>query len=158
MKNMELMNQYIERALGHPLDQERPDKLNGDQVSEILWPLNEIFRPNQAAIQSLPYEARYELEADAAIADYAFNPMHDLSKLSSGAWRVFMERHYQTLILAGLQLETPFLSVPVNLPKQARLGFLLLFQYHEMKLPFPVQDRSGSEISQANAPGSLQRH
>lgn len=158
MKNLDLMNQYVERLLGHSINEEQPVKLNGDKVSEILWPLNELFRPNLAAIQSLSYETKYEREADSVIAELAFNPQHDLSEMSAGAWRVFLERHCQTLMLTGLQLQIPFLSVPSNLPAQARLGFLLLFQYHEMPLPFPVQDRSGGEFPQAYSPDSLRQH
>jgi len=159
MKNLDLIKRYTEQHLGHPLERAQPLKLNGDQVSEVLWPLNELFRPNQEAIQSLSYDAQYEREADAAISGFAFDPGgYDWSTVSSGAWRVFMERHYQTLMLAGLQLQTPFLSVPLNLPARARLGFLLLFQYHEMALPFPVQDRSGGGMPQPNAPGTLLRH
>jgi len=155
---IDLLDRFTEQHLGCPIKHVRPFKLDGDQVSEALWPLNKLFRANLSAIQTLAYDALYEREADAAIAGLAFDPEHDLATLSSGAWRVFLERHYQSLMLAALQLEEPFLSVPEGLPQGARTGFLLLFQYHGMPLPFPIQDLSNAELPQPNAPGSLRRH
>jgi hypothetical protein len=160
--DMALMETFILQVMGRALDGLKPVPISGWQAVEALWPLNERFRPQVHQIRALPYLAAYEDEADAAIAALALNrPGADWSGLSGEAWRVLLERQQQILTVAvanEVAGNTKFMSIPSGLPKAAWTGFAMLFWLHRMKLPFPVEDRSGYELPAGTPPTSLRRH
>lgn len=161
MKNFDLFNAFVFQVLGRPIDSTTPVMLSGWEVVEALWPLNDLFRPNLAQIASLPYSPAFEAEVDAAIQDETMeNTGSAWASMSPGAWRVFLERQQQAIVLAAANeaAGNPLMPVPSDLPNAARTGAALLFLLHEMKLPFPVKDRTGFSLPPGSAPASLRRH
>lgn len=161
MKNMELFRAFVLKATGIPLDAMQPVMLSGWEVVEALWPLNERFRHDIHQIGALPYDAGFEAEADAAIVAAVMEaPGSDWSSLSAGAWRVLLERQQQAITVAAVNemAGNPLMPVPSELPTSARTGAAMLFLLHEMKLPFPAEDRSGFELPAGAAPATLRRH
>lgn len=159
MKNMELFSAYVARVMGKPLEETAPVFLSGDEVAEALWPLNERFRLNFEQIRSISYNASFEAEADSAIEAEALHSK-DWSDVSAEAWRVLLERHTQAVMMAVVnQLHgNPLMPVPEGLPRSARTISAMLFLMYEMKLPYPVADRSDFELPEGAAPISLTRH
>ena len=73
-RNMQMAYTYFEKIMGKPLQFIRPVPVSGWQVVEILWPLNDLFRPLLTRIRTIKYDERYELEADKAIELFVQNP------------------------------------------------------------------------------------
>lgn len=160
MKDFDLFSAFAEKVLGKPLDSVKPQHLSGWQVVEALWPLNERFRPAVARIRTLPYEAAFEAEADAAIALLAENINASWEAVSAGAWRVLLERQQQALVvaLANEAAGNPLMPIPPGFSADQRTVAATLFLLHGMKLPFPVVDRSGFVVPVGSAPESLRLH
>jgi hypothetical protein len=161
-KNFGLAIKYFESVLGQPLNQIPPVPLSGWETIEIVWPLNEVFRPFLTRICTVAYNQAFESVADKAIEDYVLHPGPDAwEKLPSEVWRVLLERHDQ-LIRACLANEDAgnqrFTSLPLGLPASARLPGIMLLWLHGMKLPFPVKDRSDYELPVGCPPGSTTLH
>ena len=157
----DLLRVYCEGVIGKALEETTPVWLSGMEVVDALWPLNARFGANVEQISSLPYEAAYEGEADAAIEALVFDRAGaDWGDLSAGAWRVLLERHQQAIAVAldKERVRNPLMPVPAGLPESARTGAALLFLIHRMNLPFPSQDRSGFEVPAGALPASLRRH
>lgn len=156
----DLLQTYLERELGRPLDNTVVvDYLSGWQVVEVLWPLNDLFRPVAHMVRTLAYEQRFEAAADAAIEQYVFSGVH-WTLQQAPVWRVLLERQQQAIVLAALNdhAGNPLMPIPRGLPVAARQGAAMLFLLHRMKLPFPISDRSGFEVPEGAAPGPLTRH
>jgi hypothetical protein len=118
----------------------------GDEILEIVWALNDIFRPFSDRIKTIPYTAESEVEADRAIESFARKPdAATWGNLPGEVWRVLLERHIQLIMavkaneLAGTQFKT---FLPLGLPESSRLPGIMLVLLHSMKLPYPVTDRS----------------
>ena len=161
MKNFDLFNAFISKVLGKPIDSTTPVMLSGWEVVEALWPLNELFRPNIEQIKSISYDPFFEAELDAALEKEVMRDADAESEaFSPGAWRVFLERQQQAIVLALANevAGNPVMPIPSELPESARSGAAMLFLLHGMKLPFPVVDRSGFALPQGPAPASLRRH
>lgn len=153
MSKSDLFKRFIEHVLGHP-PTGKPLFLSGMEVVEALWPLNEVFRPRFWIIQSLPYDAAFEPEADAAIEAFVFAPSKDAwNSFSAGAWRVLLERHKQAMVVAAANeaAGNPLMPIPQGFPESARLGAAMCFLLHQMKLPFPPEDRSGDQLPPPSA-------
>lgn len=126
--------------------------ITGELYSRIMWPLNDVFRARMPEIGALPYEEKFESEADNAIMRMPDDPKDAWSNLSPGAWRVLLERHTQMLVVATLNeaAGNPLMQFPpgVALSEEDMRVALALFWLLEMKLPFPVDDRSHYEFPQ----------
>lgn len=140
-----LLFKYNEKVLGPDWQKRSPVRLSGWDVVEALHPLNEHFRPHYVEFKALPYNAKYEAQADAAQCRFVFEGRW--GPVSAETWRVILERHLQSLLVAlANEMEgNPFMPVPEGLPKEARTGAAILFLLQKMKLPFPAADRSGFE-------------
>ena len=134
-----VMMWYMQQHVDGDVFEQQPKHLTASEVLAVLWPLNEIFRPDHAAISALPYKAEYEQQADQAIEEY----------VQTGKWlaslevkRVLLERHTQAIM--GLTLESKqapqksALPVAADLQDTALLGAAILHLLYQMKLPFPV--------------------
>lgn len=133
------------------------EKLSGWDVVEILWPLNDMFRPRLREIRSLPYDASFEAAADDAIRAFAETPEAATWKtIPAGAWRVLLERHQQLLVvaMANEAAGNPMTVMPAGLSQQDRLAGLMLLLLLRMKLPFPAADRSRTELPEGSPPKS----
>ncbi len=160
-KNLNPALAFFERMLGCPLDSVSPVGVDGGRVTQILWPLNAIFRPQFERIRSIPYRSRFEEEADQGIEVFAEKPeAATWATLSPGAWRVLLERHQQMIMVALLNTATPdpVTYLPRGLPTHAELPGVMLALLHRMKLPFPPADRSALEPPEGDPPVSLQSH
>ena len=160
-KTFRLLQRLCESELAQPLEATPPTAITAWQAVDLLWPLNEFFRPHLDQIRSIRYEKRFEGEADDATERLAFSwGSAALSTMSPGAWRVLLERHQQGIevAIANTKEASPFMLVPVGLSQDARRGFVVLFLLYAMKLPFPVADRSGLELPIGGPPASLSRH
>jgi hypothetical protein len=63
----DLYLKYLERCLGKSPDGCEIVALSGGEVVEAMWPLNDRFKPYLHRIAALPYDARFEREADDVI-------------------------------------------------------------------------------------------
>lgn len=69
-RNVKLAYEYFERVIGRPLNQTPPVPVSGWEVVEIVWPLNEVFRPFLTRIRTIKYDHRFETFADEAIEQF----------------------------------------------------------------------------------------
>ncbi|MCF7964200.1 MAG: hypothetical protein K9L79_01535 [Methylobacter tundripaludum] len=152
----DLYMKYLEQCLGKPQNEHTSLVLTGREAVEALWPLNDRFKPYIHRIAALPYEAKFEKEADDAIEALVFAD-DDWSNLSAQAWRVLLERHHQALFIFQLQENEPFIPVPEALPAKYYTNAALLFVLHQWKLPLPIADRSALAATAGTVPGSLTR-
>jgi hypothetical protein len=137
----EMYVDYLTKCIGKSPDECETMALTGSEVVEALWQLNDRFRPALHRIASLPYDPRFEQEADKAIDDLVFS-LSDWRQVSAQAWRVLLERHQQAIIFFQLQPDEPFVPIPEALAVTDYTAAVLLFVLHGWTLPFPVADRS----------------
>ena len=124
--------------LGDGWETAPPTDLTGQQVCELLWPLNDIFRPRLSEIRALPYDPRWGAGADFAIDAAA--RASDLSTIADAdlrALRVLYERHAQTLTATAVTPDELFTRVPRNLSEDQRRLAVMLIVLHSMELPWP---------------------
>lgn len=133
--------EFFRLCLGEEWQSEAtPVKLSGDRVMELLWPLNEVFRPRLPEVESLPYDSTFETEADSVIDDMAV--VLDTSVLGqapANVVRVLLERHKQMLMVATTNRMNgnPVTTLPAGLSAtQQRIGLVLLL-LRGMELPWP---------------------
>lgn len=124
--------------------------ITGDRYLEIMWPLNDMFRARLHEIRVLPYSSAFEGEADAAVASLADNPSGAWKNISTGAWRVLLERHAQMIEVATANMiaGNPLITLPPGpglTDDELRVGLALLLLL-QMKLPFPLRELSNYEF------------
>jgi len=159
MKN-KLAMAFFKRFIGS-LDSIHPVPISGRQLTEILWPLNAVFRPYLERIRSIEYSPYFEPEADKAIERFAEDPRAETwNDVSPGAWRVLLERHVQILKVAQLnEMAGNIVTVlPAGLPKEAELPGVMLLVLHGMKLRLPLSDISRLQLPEIPPPKSMRQH
>lgn len=149
-ESLALLRLYLETFSGGPLDQQQPLRLSADDAQGLLWPLLDLFRADYPALSLLPYRPEFEIAADTAIQQYAWQPKPDTWKgLKPQVWRVLLERTVQahTLIASHVLSDSGAggLTVPQALPEDRRQGAAAIFYLHRMALPMPPVHRAGSE-------------
>lgn len=127
--------------------------ITGERYLQIMWPLNDMFRARLASIRGIPYDSKFELEADDAIENLVDNPSDAWSNISDGAWRVLLERHTQMIELAieHIRIGKHLMTLPPGpgmSDDDLRVG-LSLFWLLRMELLFPVRDLSRHEFPPA---------
>lgn len=130
-------------------------KLSGMDIVAALWPLNDLFRPHLADVGQLPYEPRYEAEADAAVESFVVHGASAWSNLPAGVWRVLMERHMQALVFASASEAAgnpALMTIPAALPDMSIPDAAMIYMLHGMKLPYPVKPRSPDEFPPPGTP------
>lgn len=157
-----LLLSFFEAQLGRTLDDSvPPQRLSGMEVIAALWPLNDVFRPRMTRIKTLRYRERFEAEADEAIVQAAFSgSFASWDMLTAGAWRVLMERHVQSLMVAAANevRGNPLMTVPTGCDEATTRGGAMIFLMHGMKLPWPPRDRSRCELPEGQPTASLTLH
>ena len=99
--NIQLAYEYFERVLGRPLEQIQPVPVTGWEVVEIVWPLNEVFRPFLSRIRTVKYDNRFEATADKAIEAFVnAQRLETWKELPGDTWRILLERHQQLIVVA----------------------------------------------------------
>lgn len=159
--NLDICRQFMEHHIGHPIESSEIVYLTAKEVLETIWPINETFRPNLETIRSIPYDSSFESEADEAIISFIYHPEFETwDDLSDGAWRVLLERHMQAILVVKINemADDPLIPIPEDLPESAWLGASMLFLHHEMKLPFPVENRSDFSLPPSGLFGSNSKH
>jgi hypothetical protein len=160
--NLQLAFKYFENVMGMPLDQIQPVPIDGWKLVEILWPLNDLFRPYLSRIRTIKYNRKFEEEADKAIELYVRNQNpRDWNNLAGETWRVLLERHQQLLVvaLANEHAGNPSITqIPFGLPHSALLPGIMLLLLHSMELPWPPEDRTDIEFPNNGPPTSLAQH
>ena len=150
---------FAEHHLGHPLDNADPATLSPFEAAEVLWPLNDVFRPRMATIRAMPYDPTHEAGADRAVRDFAYSPTGSVWEgLADGVWRVLLERHTQLLMVvtANMVNGSPvFATVPAAFPQSARIGWLALRYLYRMELPWPAEDRSSLRLPDGGPSGLM---
>lgn len=136
-----LLMAYIYSQTGKmPNEWAAPKALNGLEVLEALWPLNEVFRPHLAALKTLSYDPAYEAKADAAIKAYLLESPAVWETLDTPVLRVLAERHLQTCLVCATNQAASnlhLMAVPQDLPEASLLGCAMLYWLYAMKLPYP---------------------
>lgn len=158
---MNIAFKYFEKVMGKPLDEITPVPVSGWEVVEIVWPLNDVFRPFLQRIRSIKYDQRYESAADEAIEKYVYTQnVQTWNNLPGEVWRVLLERHMQliALVIFNEKMENNVTVFPLGLPAHARLGGIMLLLLHGMKLPWPPEDRSQFELPEGCPPSSMKLH
>lgn len=158
--SFDLATRFFERFLG-PLNDIQSVPVSGWRLVEILWPLNDLFRQYLSRIKIIRYESRFEPEADKAIERFSEKPDPAAwGDISPGAWRVLLERHMQITVvaLANEKEGSPITVLPSGLPKDAELPGVMLLMLHQMKLPWPPEDRAGLELPEGPPPVSMKLH
>lgn len=146
--DQELLYTFFSRHCGDDWKRSEPLALPAWEVVEALWPLNDYFRPNYRAFRALPYSSAHESQADEALARFVFDGTWGV--VSVETWRVILERQQQAIMASPLHEMSggrPRVYVPPMLPKSARTGVVILVELHGMRLPFPVADRAGFELT-----------
>ncbi|TAL28349.1 MAG: hypothetical protein EPN94_00445 [Nitrospirae bacterium] len=160
-RNMKLAYEYFERVMGKSLNQISPIPVSGREVVEIVWPLNDIFRPFLSRIRTIKYDQRFEKAADDAIEQYVIKQAPETwVKLAGETWRVLLERHQQLIVLAlaNEMQKNKVTLLPQGLPENARLGGIMFLLLHSMTLPWPPEDRSHFDLPEGGTPSSLTVH
>lgn len=156
-----LLTLLLERDLGLSLDEATPGAVSGWNAVEILWPLNEVFRPRLPHICTVAYRPQFETEADDAIKSAAFAGNCDgWEGLSAGAWRVLLERYLQaqTVALANEAAGNHLMVLPLGLSARGQRGAVMLYLLHGMTLPWAPSDRSSLELPQGPPVASMRLH
>jgi len=137
-----LMFEYFAEVIGPDWQNSPPVQLSGWEVVEALWPLNNDFKNHFRDFAALPYEPRFEDQADTAQEHFVFTGKWP--PVSVEVWRVILERHQQAIQVAlANELAGNFLMpIPSRLPKSARTGAAILYLLQKMRLPFEVADRA----------------
>ncbi|MDI1278042.1 hypothetical protein [Methylobacter sp.] len=154
----QLFRAYIEKAIGHRMEESELVYLTGDEAAEALLTLTGRFAKNIAQIRSIPYNSSFEKEADAIIESEVLRNT-DWSAASAEAWRVLLERLSQALMVAQLNQfhQKPLIPIPEDLPADAWTSAAMIFLMYDMKLPFPLTDKSDFSFPMRTVPGSLTR-
>lgn len=156
--SFEAAREYFEKIIGHPLELSKPEPVSGWDLVVTLWPLNEIFQPVIHRVRTVKYRDRHEAPADQAILDFSVDPRAETwAGLPVGTWRVLLERHQQLMVvaLANEMAGNTFTYLPSTLPDDARLAGVMLLLLYQMKLPFPVADRSRLELPEGTPDPSM---
>ena len=132
---------FFRRCLGEDWQKAAPVRLSGDEVVELLWRFNEVFRPRLSEVRQIAYDPTLEAAADGAIDDLARTM--DIEVLGQGpaeVVQVLLERHTQLVVVAKANelAGNPILTtLPYGLsPDQQRVGIALLL-LRGMELPWP---------------------
>lgn len=161
-KNYNVAIAFMERKMGAAINDCPPVPISPWRLIELMWPLNDIFRPHIHKIRTLSYDPSYEEQADEAIDAFAEQPEYSTWECLPGpVWRVLLERHQQMLSVAALNEAngTPSITrLPLPLPHRDRLPALMLLMLRSMKFPFPPEDRSRLELPQGSPAQSLRPH
>lgn len=157
-----LLMAYMAAALNKMPDEwGAPRALSGMDVIAALWPLNDLFHPHLHDVGQLPYEPRYEADADNAVESFVLHGPAAWAELPAGVWRVLMERHLQALAFASVNeaaRNSALMTIPDALPESSLQGAAMIYMLHGMKLPYPVKPRSAGEFPQPGAPVSRWLH
>jgi hypothetical protein len=148
---------FLEKCLGKSPDDGEILALSGSEVVEAMWPLNDKFKPYLHRIAALPYDARFEQEADDAIEALVFKSS-DWNDISAQAWRVLLERQQQALIFFQLQADEPLVPIPAELNPIHYSAAVWLFVLHQWSLPLPIADRSNLAMPANTIQGILTSH
>lgn len=152
----DLYAKFLERCLGKSPDGSEILALSGSEVVEAMWSLNDRFKPYLHRIVALPYDARFEREADDAIEALVFKAC-DWNDLSAQAWRVLLERQRQALMFFQLQADEPFVPIPAELNPSHYSAAAWLFVLHQWTLPYAVADRSDLATLSNTVPGTIRQ-
>lgn len=148
-KTFELLEMLCFHELSSPLDLCRPIPHTPYETMELLWPLNDRFRPLIHQIRTVRYRKQYEREADRALRDFALNQA-DWKDIPLVIWRVLLERHHQALITCYAnklhRSDATMMHIPEGLSDDAKTRFATVWLCHGMKLPYPVRDESQLDI------------
>lgn len=162
MDNLNLAYKYFEKVLGQPINEFTPVQLSGWEVVEIVWPLNDFFRPKWHQINTLRYPSNFEKAANDAIERFVLNPgQKTWENLEAGVWRVLLERHQQLIQMAianEIAGNTVITHIPNGLQQIEKLCGIMLLLLHSMKLPWPPEDRSQLEPPGLYPPASMKLH
>lgn len=135
--------------------------LDGLKTIEALWPMNEVFRSYEALINSMPYSAEYERQADDALGLLAQGREWTVDYPSPGVWRVLQERHVQAMTVAAANAaagNAKVVPLPQRLPAQHHRIAAMLFLQWAMVLPWPPASVSSFPWPAAVQPANLLRH
>jgi len=151
---------FLEDTMGKPLDDCVPVPVSPDEYLEIMWSLNDVFKEHVHLINSVKYKKAFEKSADKAVEKFAFGDA-ERKTISSGTWRVLLERHKQMLTVALANKhagESSITVLPHGFPEDQKQAALMLLLLRRMKLPYKVNDQQavGWLASDGSAPLRLQ--
>ncbi|PPD34189.1 MAG: hypothetical protein CTY19_04860 [Methylomonas sp.] len=158
-KSFELLMAFIAATLNKMPDEwGKARELSGMDAINVLWPLNDIFRPHMPEIVALPYDKTLETEADLAIEAFIGGEGESAwERLSLGVWRVLVERHTQALVVARTNeaAGNSVMTIPEDLPEHAWLCATMLYLMYQMELPYPVKPLSLTGFPAVGVPAPL---
>ena len=141
MDRFEPAMRFFRRCLGDDWEAKAsPQRVTGQGVTELLWPLNAVFRRRLAELERLKYEARFESAADSAIDDIAAAmDLDTIDAAPAGVVRVLLERHRQMLVvaMANEKAGNPVTTLPSGLSREQQTVAVMLTLLRGMTLPWP---------------------
>ena len=141
MDSFEAADSFFSRCLGDDWKETaEPLPVSGRKATELLWPLNAVFRRRLAELENVEYEPRFAAAADSAIDDIAVTmDLDTLDAIPTGAARVLLERHRQMLVVAQAnEIEgNPITTLPSGLSDEQQTVGLILLRLRGMTLPWP---------------------
>ena len=161
MENFDELYAFFMVATDLAEDEWTPLKLSPDDLTEALWPMNDIFKPKLSRLNAMAYSIRFEAEADLAVLEFAQTGKADaFEDRTSGAWRVLAERHVQALTMcmaSGAAGEAVIWTIPAQLPDTLRTRAAVLQWWLRMKLPYAPHDRGALVLPSGAVPGPITR-
>lgn len=158
-KDFSVLLALLEDKIGLPESSWRPVTLTAWDLLGALWPMNDVFRPKLTRLQTLRYHARFEAEADDAVLAFAKAPISSTwEDISSGAWRVLLERHTQMLTVCTANAAASDQSmwiIPQELPEGDRTAVAVLEWWFEMRLPWKPHAPGQIGLPEATNPGPM---
>lgn len=160
-RHVRAIERYFEANIGPDWNQSGPRNVSPAEALEALWTLNSMFQPNYHLIQSLPFAAGYERDADRALEKLSLGGKWNEREPRPIVWRVLLERHIQSMVVVqanGLH-GSPRVSVIPSALQQAHLPLAMaLFLQYEMKFVLPVGQHLPEQLQVGGPPTSLARH
>lgn len=159
-KDFSALLAFLEQQTGLPENEWTQLPLSPFGLMEALWPMNDVFRPKVIRLKTIRYNSRFEAQADEAVLDFARSlNTKSWESLTSGAWRVLIERHLQMLLVCSANAaanEPVMWTVPHALPKTAYTAAAVLEWWLGMKLLWPPRFSAGLELPEATSQGPIQ--
>jgi len=160
-RHHQVLDRFYKKHLGDRWKDSSPRWISPAEALDALWALNSLFEPHYHLIDSLPFEATYEGDADRALERLAMGEIWTEKDPTPSVGRVLVERHTQSMAVLqtnDLHGTKSVSAIPESLPPNLLPLALALFLQYEMKLILPTKQALPTDIKAADLPSSLTRH
>ena len=160
-RHVHALERFFQNRIGQDWKNSQPRRVTPTDALEALWTLNAIYQPNYHLIQSLPFTASYERDADRALEKLAHGGAWNEREPKPIVWRVLLERHIQSMVVVQaneLHGSESVAIIPSALPQSFVPLSVALFLQYEMKLILPIGEHLPESLQAGGSPTSFSRH